>query len=115
MLDKVTPFEYGAPGLSESRKDKIVQYEHNPYFVTGPAGAIVPSARFMNLPSHYPNSSTENALYNSTPEPHYGPSHTMYCVVLPPGPVVSAIMRMPSSTSTDSSRPCLAKEGEAMT
>ena len=52
LHDEVTPFECGAPGLRDSRKDKTVQYEHNPYFVTGPASAIAPSARFMNPPSH---------------------------------------------------------------
>ena len=83
--------------------------------VTGPVSGVAPSTRFMNPPSHYPNSSTENALYNPTPELHYGPAPTMYGGVLPPGPAVSAIMRVPSPTSTNSLQPRLAKEGEAMT
>ena len=119
----------GEPASRVGGSDAMVQYGDNPYFVSGGAGmgagaGIAPSARSMSPPSHYPSSSTEQALYlpagagapTSPTSPHsppgtdssgsqYGPAPSMHAAA-----VGAAMLRVPSPTSTSSSS---AKEREA--
>lgn len=120
LHEEVTPFEYGAPGLGEPG---MTQYGDSPYYASGPEVGMASSARSMNTPSHYPNSSSENAMFNQQPGSgpgtgsdtsgsHYGPS--IYGGGAAGG--AAAAMRVPSPTSSASqSQPRSAKEREAMT
>lgn len=121
LHEEVTPFEYGAPGMGEPG---MTQYGDSPYYASGPVVGMANSARSMSPPSHYPNSSSENAMFNQQPGSgpgtgsdtsgsHYGPS-SIYGGAA--AGAAAAAMRVPSPPlSASQSQSRSSKEREAMT